>query len=403
LFYNAEIMSAPTDRRHLLAVTLDEFSDVCQAGELPAFRARQVFEWVYGKGVCDFASMSNLSKSLRQQLSEQWAIETASEIRRQVAKDGTIKLLLGWPDGATSECVLIPDGKRQTACISSQVGCPVRCAFCASGHAGLQRQLTTGQIVEQVIRIRALAESPRSAGPPASEPGGVEKRGRVQRAGGRLSNIVFMGLGEPLANYDAVTKAIRILNADWGLNIGARSITVSTVGLPDKIRRLADERLQINLAISLHAPNEALRRKLIPWARRVPIEQLIAAGRYYFEKTGREVTLEYLLLADLNDQPEHANQLVKVCRKMRCNVNLIRYNPVPGLEFERPTSFAAHKFVERLRARGLNAHIRKSRGLDIGAACGQLRRSTTRSAAGKPDRSPRSEPPKHKATKRKRL
>jgi len=184
-------------------------------------------------------------------------------------------------------------------------------------------------------------------------------------------------MGEPLANYDAVTRAIRIINADWGLNIGARSITVSTVGLPDKIRRLANEGLQINLAISLYAPDEPLRRKLIPWARRAPIDQLIAAGRYYFEKTGREVTLEYLLLADVNDQPEHANELVKVCRKMRCNVNVIRYNPVSGLGFERPTSFATHKFVARLRSRGINAHVRKSRGLDIDAACGQLRRSTT--------------------------
>jgi len=359
------------DCRHLLGMTLDEFSADCEANDLPAFRARQVFEWIYDKSVFDSADMSNLSKPLRQQLAERFVIQTASEVRRLIAKDGTTKLLLGWPDGAASECVLIPDDKRLTACISSQVGCPVRCAFCASGMSGLQRQLSAGQIVEQVLCLRALAESPSSDKTAKSKAGGQTKRG-----GPRLSNIVFMGLGEPLANDDAVVKAIRIINADWGLNIGARSITVSTVGLPDKIRRLADEGLQINLAISLHAPNDALRAKLIPWARKVSIEQLIVTARDYFEKTGREVTLEYLLLGNVNDQPEHANQLVTVSRKMRCNVNLIRYNPVPGLGFERPTSFATHKFVERLRARGVNAHVRKSRGLDIDAACGQLRRAT---------------------------
>jgi 23S rRNA (adenine2503-C2)-methyltransferase len=185
-----------------------------------------------------------------------------------------------------------------------------------------------------------------------------------------------MGLGEPLINYKSVLKAIRIINAPWGLNIGARNITISTVGLPRQIRKLADEGLQINLAISLHAPSDELRRELIPWAKKVPLEELIAAGRYYFDRTGREVTLEYVLLAGVNDKTEHAYDLVRVCRKMRCNVNLIRYNPVPHLPFERPESFAARNFAERLRERGVNAHIRKSRGLDIDAACGQLRRAS---------------------------
>jgi 23S rRNA (adenine2503-C2)-methyltransferase len=192
----------------------------------------------------------------------------------------------------------------------------------------------------------------------------------------RLNNLVFMGLGEPLANYTSVVQAIRIINADWGPNIGARRITVSTVGLPGQIRRLAKEDLQINLAISLHAPTDELRRELIPWAKKVSIAELVAAGREYFEKTGREVTLEYVLLGGVNDELDHANKLVKICRQMRCNVNLIRYNPVPGLAFERPSSFAAHRFTEQLRSRGVNVHVRKSRGLDIEAACGQLRRTT---------------------------
>jgi 23S rRNA (adenine2503-C2)-methyltransferase len=189
-----------------------------------------------------------------------------------------------------------------------------------------------------------------------------------------LTNLVFMGLGEPLANYQAVVRAIRIINADWGLNLGARRITVSTIGLPRQIRQLADENLQINLAISLHAPNDTLRAKLIPWAANIPIEELIAAGREYFDKTGREVTLEYVLLGGVNDRMEHANDLVRVCRKMRCNVNLIRFNPVTGLPFERPASSSAYHFTEQLRSRGVTVHMRKSRGLDIDAACGQLRR-----------------------------
>lgn len=343
-------------RRHLLDVTLDEFSGYCAQNDLPGYRAAQVFDWVYKQGAADFEAMTNLSKALRARLAEDWVIRTASEARQQVSSDGTTKLLLAWPDGATSECVLIPDDKRRTACISSQVGCPVGCAFCASGLNGLQRNLTAGQIVEQAMRVRELC----AADPEASE---------------RLGNIVLMGLGEPLANYDAVLKAVSIINAEWGLGIGARSITLSTVGLPNRIRQLAEEGLQVNLAISLHAPTDELRKELIPWARNVSIAELTDAARDFFERTHREVTLEYILLGGVNDTLEHANQLVTISRRMRCNVNLIRYNPVPGLPFERPTSQATHAFVERLRERGVNAHVRKSRGLDIDAACGQLRRA----------------------------
>jgi 23S rRNA (adenine2503-C2)-methyltransferase len=363
-----------TSKRHLLSVTPDDFAAFLKEIGEPAYRARQVFEWVYQKNAADFEAMTNLSKTLRQKLNEQWSVFEGRESRRQISEDGTIKLLIEWPDAATSECVLIPDEGRNTACISSQVGCPVGCHFCASGLGGLQRQLTAGQIVEQALRVRQMVQ----VGDPTS----------------RLSNIVFMGLGEPLANYAAVVTAIRLINADWGLNIGARKITVSTVGLPSQMMRLANENLQINLAISLHAPNDELRRQIIPWAKNISIEELVEAARYYFEKTGREVTLEYILLGNLNDQPEHANQLVKIARQMRCNINLIRYNPVPGLPFERPSSFATHKFVERLRERHVNVHVRKSRGLDIDAACGQLRRGTEieapkRSLVGAPSASER--------------
>ena len=377
MVYNTVLMTIDNAKPlHLLDVTLDEFTAWCSEHELAAYRARQVFEWVYARNVRRFADMTNLARPLREELARQWVIDTAAESRRRRASDGTTKLLLAWPDGATSECVLIPDGKRRTACISSQVGCPVGCVFCASGLAGLQRNLTAGQIIEQLIHLRDLVEPDAGSADAQKSPTVHDASDNSKSSARRLSNIVFMGLGEPLINYTNVLKAIRIINAPWGLNIGARNITVSTVGLPRQIRKLADEGLQVNLAISLHAPSDELRRELIPWAKKVPLAELVAAGRYYFDKTGREVTLEYILLAGVNDKAEHAYDLVRVCRKMRCNVNLIRYNPVPGLPFERPESFAAHKFAEWLRERGVNAHIRKSRGLDIDAACGQLRRAT---------------------------
>lgn len=337
---------------HLLELDPPSLDAWFSEREEPSFRAKQVLQWVYERGVTSFDEMTNLSKSLREKMSQNFRCYASEIIRRGASKDGTVKLLLKWPDGATSECVMIPTETRRTACISSQVGCPAQCRFCASGLGGLVRNLTTGEIVEQVMRISAEAVA----------------------AGGRLTNVVFMGLGEPLANYDAVLRAVRTINAPWGPNIGARKITISTVGLPKMIRRLASEGLQVNLALSLHAPNDALRQELIPWAERIGLEQLVESCRHYFEKTGREITLEYILLHDVNDRPQHASQLASFCRQLRCNVNLIRYNPVEGLPYERPASEAAHAFVEQLRRHGVNAHIRSSRGLDIDAACGQLRR-----------------------------
>lgn len=354
-------MTSNHRKQHLLGTPLTGFATFCAEQKWPVYRARQVYQWVFDRGVTDFEAMTNLAKTERAKLAASWTILTGKELRRQESEDGTTKLLLEWTDGATSECVFIPDETRRTACISSQIGCPVGCTFCASGMGGLQRQLTAGEIVEQAARIRALCWQP-----PEDRRSGEDTR---------LSNIVIMGIGEPLANYQNVLQAVRMINADWGMNIGARKITLSTVGLPKQIRRLAEEDLQINLAISLHAPTDSLRRRLIPWANRVSVDELVSAVNFYFEKTGREVTIEYLLLGDVNDRPRHAADLASLCRRMRCNVNLIRYNPVAGLGFERPTSAAAHHFVEQLRARGINAHVRKSRGSDIDAACGQLRQT----------------------------
>lgn len=341
-----------TSPAHLLDMDLEGLGAWFTARQEPAFRAKQVMQWVYERGATSFEEMTNLSKPLRELLPRALRLFTSQIVRRAQSQDGTVKLLLQWPDGATSECVMIPTETRRTACISSQVGCPAGCRFCASGLGGLERNLTAGEIVEQVLRVSAEAVA----------------------SGHRLTNIVFMGLGEPLANYDRVLAAVRTINAPWGPNIGARKITISTVGLPRMIRRLADEGLQLNLALSLHAPNAHLRQELIPWAEKIGLEDLIDACRFYFEKTGREITLEYILLHQVNDHPQHAAQLARFCKQLRCNVNLIRYNPVEGLGYERPTSEASHAFVEYLRQHGVNAHIRTSRGLDIDAACGQLRR-----------------------------
>lgn len=357
-----------TSRRHFFDETPDTLAAWMAEADEPAFRARQVFEWVFQHGAGDWEQMTNLSKGLRGRLASRFDLFTSQIIRRANSNDGTVKLLLQWPDEATSECVMIPDGHRRTACIGSQVGCPVGCRFCASGLDGVERNLTRGQIVEQVMRVSQLCR---------------ESRPRAQFDDGevaRLSNVVFMGSGEPLANYAQVLAAIHTLNADWGPNIGARKITLSTVGLPKQIRALAAEGLQINLALSLHAPTDALRRELIPWAEQISMQELVDACAYYFKQTGREITFEYILLHEVNDRPSDAEALARVARRLRCNVNLIRYHPVEPLPYVRPTSRASAQFQSILKQAGINVHIRTSRGMDIAAACGQLRRKAAAEA-----------------------
>jgi 23S rRNA (adenine2503-C2)-methyltransferase len=325
----------------------------------PAFRGKQVRDWVYNKLVINPAEMTNLPALERTKLADAMTFASATVTKKQHSNDGTIKLLLTWPPStssgqgeATAETVMIPDGDRRTACVSSQVGCPVQCRFCASGINGVKGNLSPGQIVEQIYTFNRIL-APR---------------------GERITNVVFMGMGEPMSNYAAVMQAVRILHDPQCFNVGARRITISTVGVPSKMRELAREELPINLAISLHAPNEPLRKQLIPWAEHFALPEILDAARYYFDKTGREITLEYILLSGVNDQPEHARELVKVCKTMRANVNLIRYNEVESLPFKRPKSHDVVAFQEILRKGGVNAHVRKSRGRDIDAACGQLRR-----------------------------
>lgn len=375
---------ATAARIHLLGMTLEEVEAWLVSCGQQKFRARQILEWVYRQGVTDFSQMTNLSKDLRAWLAEHAAVLTSSIARESVAGDGTHKLLLRMADGALVETVWIPADSRNTACISSQVGCPVGCRFCASGLDGVERNLTAGEIVEQAYRISLLiraAEAEEQGGADAPAERAAAAGEHRSSTGDRLSNIVMMGMGEPLANYAEVVKSLRILNAPWGLGVGARKITVSTVGLPAQIRRLADEGLQINLALSLHATNDQLRHSLIPWGKGVPIADLLDACNYFFEKTGREITIEYVLLAEVNDRAEHADQLARLARRVRANINLLRYNPVAGTPYQRPSSEAAFEFQRRVRERGVNVHIRTSRGLDADAACGQLRRRTTAETA----------------------
>ena len=362
---------ATDDRTSLFEFDLDSLSQEVVSMGLPRRTAGQLLKWIYEKGVTDFERMTDLSKDARAQIAARFSTLQGAVVRHQVASDDTQKLLIEWTDlgveappagsvlrlagGAGSaterqtETVLIPTDDRKTACVSSQVGCPVGCKFCASGIGGLDGNLTAGRIVEQVWRL-----------------------GRLEGVG-RVSNVVFMGMGEPLANFANVTQAIRIMNAEWGLGIGARKITVSTVGLPPAIRKLCAFEIPVTLALSLHAPFDELRRKIIPWAEYSTIHELLDACQEWFVKTGREITLEYILLGGVNDRREHAEELARLARSMRANVNLIRYNEVEGVPFARPTSGDVHAFQEVLRAKHVNAHIRASRGRDIAAACGQLR------------------------------
>ena len=334
--------------KHLLDMPPDDVAaELASLGE-PGYRARQVLAWVWRRGATDFASMTDLPAGLRQRLADRLAILTGRVTRRTDSADGVVKLLVEWPDRRHVETVLIPAGARRTACLSTQVGCPVGCAFCASGIGGLERDLTAGEIVEQIFHLQAVSQD-------------------------RVTHVVVMGMGEPLLNYDATVAAVRAMVDPARAGISARRVTVSTVGLPKQIRRLAREDLPITLAISLHAPSDALRRELIPAARDVPLEQLIQAASDFFARRHREVTLEYVLLAGVNDTADCAAQLAAIARRLRCNVNLIRFNPVPGVDFRPPDERDVRGFRDRLRRAGVNVHVRASRGADADAACGQLR------------------------------
>lgn len=305
--------------------------------------------------------MTDLPKELRNQLGEAFTVLGTGIARHQEARDGTHKLVLRLRDGEHIECVLLQEDGRRTACISTQVGCGMGCVFCASGLNGVVRNLGAGEILEQLVRLRNLL-------PPHD----------------RLSHIVVMGMGEPLANLDSLIDALDAAGAKDGLGIGARHITISTVGLPAKIRRLADLGKQYHLAVSLHAPSDPLRTRIVPTNDKTGLPDILAAADYFFEKTGRQVTFEYVLLSGINDGVAEARELVRLLRGRRPLVNLIPFNEVTGLPYHRPTDAALAAFSECLRKAGLSVKVRKRKGSEIDAACGQLRRQMEQAAHGVP-------------------
>ncbi|MHB1191270.1 MAG: 23S rRNA (adenine(2503)-C(2))-methyltransferase RlmN [Armatimonadota bacterium] len=313
-------------------------------GERP-FRGRQIASWIYKKNIASISEMTDLPEPFRNRLE----LHRAQVVGVQEARDGTKKLLLEFADGERVEAVFLPYKERVTACVSTQVGCPVGCSFCATGIGGLVRNLTAGEIVDEVLTL--------------------EKEGAR-----RVSHVVYMGMGEPLANYDNVIRSIRILNEEVG--ISERHITLSTVGLIAKIEMLAKEKLQITLAVSLHAPNDGIRRRLVPLAVRNPIERLVGACRRYSEATRRRVTYEYMLIHGVNDSNDHARELAALLRGTMCNVNLIPYNMVEGLPYARPTRERVEAFRGVLESCGITVTQRMERGHSISAACGQLRRKS---------------------------
>jgi 23S rRNA (adenine2503-C2)-methyltransferase len=316
----------------------------------PAYRARQIARWVYGRGVDDLSEMTDLPAALRARLGESAQIGTLGIRRSTEAADGSaVKLLAACQDGQTVECVLMRfDDGRRSACVSTQAGCAMGCVFCATGLGGFARNLTAGEIISQALAIRSRADR-------------------------RLGNVVFMGMGEPLANYEATVRAARILAAPWGFGIGARHLTISTVGLVPQIRRLAGEGLQITLAVSLHAPTDALRRRLVPVTERYPVAELIAACREYLAATGRRLTFEYVLIDGVNDGAAEARALGRVLRGLLCHVNLIPLNPVSGTRLRRPDPSRVRAFAAVVREAGIPVTVRIERGTEIQAACGQLR------------------------------
>jgi len=320
----------------------------------PGMRARQVRRWVQEARADSFTTMSDLPAALRTELAEQFDIFRLVVEKHLIASDETHKLLLKTHDGHFIECVLIQEDDRHTACISTQVGCGMGCVFCASGLNGVERNLTVGELVEQLVRLRNLTTPDK-----------------------RLTHIVVMGMGEPLANLDNLLAALEIAGDKNGLGIGARHVTISTVGLPAKMRKLAEHGKQYHLAVSLHAPNDALRNEIVPTNEKTGMHEILAAADDFFAATGRQVTYEYVVLGTVNDQPRHAKQLVGLLRGRKAHVNLIPWNDVTGLPFRRPDDDDLKGFIEELRRSGISVKVRKRKGSDIDAACGQLRREAS--------------------------
>jgi 23S rRNA (adenine2503-C2)-methyltransferase len=327
----------------------------------PAYRGDQILQWVYEKQADSFEKMSNLSAPLRQKLSASFELNAVHALKTRNATDTTEKFLFQLRDHSLIETVLIPatpgltsSSDRHTVCVSTQVGCAYGCKFCASGLEGVKRNLTPAEIVDQVLQVQKLN-------------------------GEKVHNIVVMGMGEPLANYENLLRALRVINAPWGLGIGARKITVSTVGLVPRIKQLADEPMQLRLAVSLHGATDEVREKIMPVNKKHPLKDLLDACDYYVNTKKRMMTFEYILIDGVNDSLEQAHKLGAIARRLRAKVNLIPYNPVEGLPWKRPERDRCKMFQHTLQSHGITSTLRIEKGTDINAACGQLRLQHERS------------------------
>jgi 23S rRNA (adenine2503-C2)-methyltransferase len=359
LLVQPSLPPAAPARALIASLTRDELANWLAMQQQPAFRADQVLSWIYRRRAGSFADMSNLPAGLREALGAQFTLSSLELVRRLGSRDTTQKFLFRLNDGQLIETVLIPASPalygevsdRRTLCISSQVGCAYGCKFCASGLDGWTRNLQAGEIVEQILRVE-------------------------EAAGEKVNNVVFMGMGEPLANYEQLMRAIAIINAPWGIGLGARHLTISTSGLAPQIRRLGDQPLQVRLAISLHGATDAVRAQIMPINRKYPLAELLDACRYYRASKKQKLTFEYILIDGVNDSEEQALALAPLANRLDAKVNLIPYNDVAGLAWSRPPLQRQEAFVRLLRGRGVSATLRREKGSDIDAACGQLRRQT---------------------------
>ena len=340
------------EKKDIASYSFEELQEEMLAIGEKGFRSRQIYSWIHEKLVDDFEEMTNLPKTLRQKLEAAYEILRVEMEKRQISKiDGTNKFLFCLKDGNMVESVLMKYKHGNSVCISSQVGCRMGCRFCASTLDGLERNLTPSEMLRQVYQIQKIT-------------------------GERVSNIVIMGTGEPLDNYDNFLKFIHMVSDEHGLNISQRNITASTCGIVPNIRRLAEEKLQITLALSLHGSNQEKRRSLMPVANKYELHEVLEACDYYFEKTGRRITFEYSLVHGVNDTPEDAKELMGILKDRNCHLNLIPVNPIKERNYEKPDKKSAENFKNKLEKNGINVTIRREMGSDIDGACGQLRRKT---------------------------
>jgi len=378
----AILVNPPT--QDIKSQDLEELQEQFRQWGEPAFRVTQLLEWLYQHRATHWSAMTNLPKNLRDRLAREFTLHSLELVRRQGSRDTTRKFLWRLPDHALIESVLIPanpalygePSDRHTLCVSTQVGCAYGCKFCASGLEGWKRNLQPEEIVDQVLAVERADEAESANLPPLPGSSGEGPSGLRL-----VSNLVIMGMGEPLANYENLLKALKILNAPWGGRIGARKITISTSGLAPQIRRLALEPYQFRLAISLHGATDPTRDRIMPVNRKYPLRELIAACEFYQAQKGRMITFEYILIAGINDGLDQIQPLAELARKLCAKINLIPYNKVEGLPWERPDEETQEAFLKALSNKGVLATLRREKGHDIDAACGQLRLKTERELA----------------------